>query len=146
MANVKVYFKKKLQLSHLNISQSQMYKVGVVGVAQVLDRTAQSLNENDQKAKPLTKAYAIRKTKMGRGNRRNLRFTGAMLREFRVRTVSNKSVAATNTSRLGRAKSNANNRIERWVAFSPRNRAAIDRAGRQIILERSIGRYVSGLS
>jgi hypothetical protein len=134
-AAVRLYFKKQIRVDHLTIPQFAMLRIGTVGVAQVADRTARALNENDQPAKPLKKGYAIFKSKRGKGNRRNLRLTGDMWREFRVRTVGENRANATLTSRKGRLKGLANQRIERWVAFSPANRAKIMSAANAIVTE-----------
>ena len=49
-----------------------MFKIGTVGVAAVKNRLAAAQGPTDSSAKPLTKRYAIQKTKLGKGNRRNL--------------------------------------------------------------------------
>ena len=89
----------------------------------------------DTAAKPLTKRYAIQKTKLGKGNRRNLMFTGDMLRNFLVRTVSENKAKASNSTRKDRIKAWVNQKIEPWGVFSPRNRQAVLEAGRRIVAE-----------
>jgi len=101
----------------------------------------------DTPAKPLTKRYAIRKTRLGKGNRRNLTFTGDMLRNFMVRTVSENRARAALSTRKDRIKAWVNQKIEPWVVFSPKNKAAVLEAARRVLnemkstllLERALG-------
>jgi hypothetical protein len=101
----------------------------------------------DSAAKPLTKRYAIRKTKLGLGNRRNLTFTGNLLRNFQVRTVSENRAKANVSTRKDRIKAWVNQRIEPWMVFSPKNRLAVFEATRRVLgemksrllLERQLG-------
>jgi hypothetical protein len=147
MASVRIWQKKRLVLDHLNFRQHQMFKIGTVGLAAVKNRVQAVLGPEDQPAKPLTKRYAIRKTKLGRGNRRNLTFTGNMLRNLSLRTVSEKAAKAGLTSRKERIKAWANQKIEQWLVFSPKNRTAVVEAARRVmqeaakrlVVERSLG-------
>src|SRR5512142_1096945 len=107
MASVRIWQKKQIRLDRLNFRQNQMFKIGNVGAAAVKNRVGAALGPADSAAKPLTKAYAIRKTRLGRGNRRNLIYTGDMLRNLQVRTVSeNKARAGLSTRR---------DRIKAWA-------------------------------
>lgn len=135
MASVRIYQKKQLRIDHLNVKQHQMFKLTTVAVAAVKNRVVAGLGPNDTPAKPLSQYYAIRKTKMGKGNRRNLMLTGDMLRNFNPRTVSEKRGVSSNTTRKDRDKALANERIEPWAVFSPKNRDAVLKAGRQMINE-----------
>jgi hypothetical protein len=124
-----------------------MFKIGGAGVASVKNRLAAAQGPTDASAKPLTKRYAIRKTKLGKGNRRNLMFTGDMLRNFMVRTVSDNKAKANNSTRKDRLKAWINQKIEPWVVFSPKNKATVGESARRVladmksklILERSFG-------
>lgn len=135
MATVRVYQKKQLRLDLLNFRQNQMFKVGNVGVAAVKNRLSAAQGPADSPAKPLTKRYAIRKTKLGRGNRRTLSLTGDMLRNFMVRTVSENKAKASLSTRKDRIKAWINQKIEPWVVLSPKNRAAVTEATRRILIE-----------
>jgi len=147
MASVRIYQKKEIRLDRLNFRQNQMFKIGNVGVAAVKNRVTAAQGPDDSPAKPLTKRYAIRKTRLGRGNRRNLTLTGDMLRNFMVRSVSEKQAKASNSTRKDRIKAWINQKIEPWVVFSPKNRAAVAEATRRVVaemvprltLERSLG-------
>jgi|YNPMSStandDraft_1061717.scaffolds.fasta_scaffold19761_3 hypothetical protein len=163
MATVRVYQKRQLRLDLLSFKQRQMYELGNVGVAAVKQRVAAAIGPTDAPAKPLSRGYAIWKTKQGRGNRRNLTFTGDMLRSFEVRTVSENRVKATVTGRSSIktirnrrgtlvgvpnvVKALANQKIEPWMVFSPRNREAVAKAAQRmleqmkprLILERALG-------
>ena len=68
--------------------------------------------------------------KLGKGNRRNLMMTGDMLRNFQVRTVSDNKAKANNSTRKDRLKAWINQKIEPWVVFSPKNKAAVAESAR----------------
>jgi hypothetical protein len=135
MASVRIWEKKQIRLDRLNFKQHQMFKIGNVGVAAVKNRVQAALGPGDQPAQPLTKRYAIWKTKRGRGNRRNLTFTGDMLRNFQVRTVSEKQARAGLSTRKDRIKAWVNQKLEPWVVFSPKNKAAVVEAARRVLNE-----------
>jgi len=135
MASVRVYVKKQLRLDLLNFKQRQIYELGSVGVAAVKERLAAARGPTDAPAKPLTKGYAIWKTRQGKGNRRNLTFTGDMLRNFQVRTVSENRAKANVSTSKNRIKAWANQKREEWMVFSPKNKAAVIEAARKMLEE-----------
>jgi hypothetical protein len=135
MSSIRIYQKKQIRLDRLSFWQVQMFKIGNVGVAAVKNRVAAALGPSDSPAKPLTKRYAIRKSKLGKGNRRNLSFTGDMLRNLMVRTVSEKAAKAGLSTRKDRIKAWANQKIEQWLVFSPKNKAAVVEAARRVMQE-----------
>ena len=147
MPSVRVYQKKQLRLDLLNYHQGQMYGLGMVAVQSSKERLAAARGPDDGPAKPLTKRYAIWKTRKGKGNRRNLWLTGEMLSNFTVRTVSENRASANVSSRKARIKAWANQKREAWMVFSPKNKAAVVDAARKmlnatkprLILERSLG-------
>ena len=147
MPSIRIYQKKQIRLDRLNFRQTQMFKIGNVGVAAVKNRLAAAEGPTDSSAKPLTKRYAVRKTQLGKGNRRNLMMTGDMLRNFQVRTVSDNKAKANNSTRKDRLKAWINQKIEPWVVFSPKNKAAVAESARRVlremrpklILERALG-------
>src|SRR5579884_891005 len=99
---VSIYFKKQMRLDRLNFNQMQMFKLGTVAVANVINRVTAALGPDDTPAKPLQKGYAIQKTRRGLGNRRNLTYTGDMLRNLSVRSVSENKASANVTTRDNR--------------------------------------------
>ncbi len=135
MPSVRIYVKKQIRLDRLNFKQTAMFKIGNVGVAAVKNRVTAAQGPNDSAAKPLTKRYAIWKSKRGGGNRRNLSFTGDMLRNFQVRTVSENKARASLSTRKDRIKAWVNQKIEPWVVFSPKNKAAVVEATRRVLNE-----------
>ena len=147
MSSVRIYQKKQIRLDRLNFHQTLMFKIGNVGVAAMKNRLAAAEGPTDSSAKPLTRRYAIQKTRLGKGNRRNLMMTGDMLRNFQVRTVSDNSAKASNSTRKDRLKAWLNQKIEPWVVFSPKNKTAVAEAARRalqemrpkLILERVLG-------
>lgn len=124
-ASIRLYVKKQLRLDRLNFRQSEMYEIGQAGLDSVLQRLAAAKGPNDGPAKPLTKRYAIYKSKKHLGNRRNLRLTGAMLSNLKLRTVSDNSAKAALTSRKEREKGRYNMRREEWLVFSRANAKAV---------------------
>jgi hypothetical protein len=136
VASVRIWFKRQLRVDHLNFRQFQMLKVGTVGLAAVKNRLAAGLGQSDAPARPLTKRYAIFKSKrLRRRAVRDLSLTGSMLRNLSVRTVSEKAAKASLTSRKDRIKGLANERIEPWLVFSRANNAAVTEAARRIFRE-----------
>ena len=135
MRSARIYFKKQVRIDHLTFRQQTMFHIGNVGVAAVKNRLAAALGPTDGPAKPLTKRYAIRKTQLGRGNRRNLMLTGDMLRNFMVRSVTENKARARNSTRKDRLKAWLNQKIEPWVVFSPKNEAAVAESARRVLQE-----------
>ena len=135
MPSVRVWQKKQIRLDLLSFKQEQMFKIGNVGVAAVKNRVQAARGPTDSAAKPLTKQYAIRKTILGRGNRRNLSLTGDMLRNLSVRTVSENKARAGYSTRKDRIKAWVNQRIEPWLVFSPKNEASVLEASRRVFQE-----------
>ncbi len=135
MPSVRVWVKKQLTVKHLNFKQREMLKLGTVGVSSVRNRVAAALGPDDNAAKPLTKKYAIYKSTLHKGNRRNLTFTGKMLGNLSVRTVSENTAKAGLTSRKERIKAWANTKLQPWVVFSARNRQAVGQAAERILKE-----------
>jgi hypothetical protein len=123
-------------VDHLNFRQLEMLKLGTVGLAAVKNRLAAGLGPTDGPAKPLTKRYAIYKSKrLRRRAVRDLSLTGSMLGNLSVRTVSERAAKAALTSRKERIKGLVNMRREPWLVFSPRNRAAVLEAARRLLRE-----------
>ena len=61
--------------------------------------------------------------------------TGDMLRNFQVRTVSDNKAKANNSTRKDRLKAWLNQKIEPWVVFSPKNRAAVAVSAQRVLQE-----------
>ena len=61
--------------------------------------------------------------------------TGDMLRNFQVRTVSENKAKASNSTRKDRIKAWINQKIEPWVVFSPKNKAAVVEAAQRVLQE-----------
>jgi hypothetical protein len=147
MPSVHVYQKRQLRLDLLNFRQRQMYELGGAGVAAVKARLGAAQGPGDSAAKPLTRRYAIFKTRKGKGNRRNLTFTGGLLRNFQVRTVSENRAKASVSTRKDRIKAWANQKREQWMVFSPKNKVVVVEAARKMLaamkprmlLERALG-------
>ena len=133
MPSVRIWQKKRLVLDRLTFPQLTMFKLGAAGVSAVKSRVQAALGPTDSPAKPLSKRYAIRKTRLGLGNRRNLSFTGDMLGNLQVRTVSENRAKASLSTRKDRIKAWANQKREEWMVFSPKNKAAVVEAARKML-------------
>lgn len=136
MPSVRVFVKKQRQVAHLGFKQFQMLKIGTVATAAVKNRVTSGLNAADAPSKPLSKGYAIFKTRrLRRKVKRDLTLTGQMLNNLQVRTVSNNYAQSRNTTRKDREKANRNQQVEPWVVYSRENERAITRATLLIFAE-----------
>lgn len=95
MATVRIYFKKQVRLDRLTFKQQQMFKITNAVLASVKNRVTSARGPSDGPAKPLSTYYAIRKGRLGLGNRRNLVKTGLLMRNTQVRTVSENKGSAS---------------------------------------------------
>lgn len=116
----------------LGYDTRQMYALGRFGLHLIKSRVARGIGSDDAPMKPLKKGYAIQKTKSGKGNRRNLSFTGDMLRNFTIRSISATQVRMDITSPKQRIKARANEQKSPWFGWSPRDLAQLTVAGRQL--------------
>ena len=135
MRSARIYFKKQVRIDHLTFRQQAMFHIGNLGVAAVKNRLAAAQGPDDGTAKPLTKRYAIRKTQLGLGNRRNLMLTGDMLRNFMVRSVTDNKARASNSTRKDRLKAWLNQKIQPWVVFSPKNQKAVKDGAQKVLAD-----------
>ena len=133
--SVRIWFKKTVKIDRLTFRQRDTLRIGSAGLLDFKRRVSQGLNTLDQPAKPLSKRYAIRKSRLRRGNRRDLWFTGKMLSNLTIRTVSDKRAVARLTSAKDRLKAAVNQRRERWLAFSPANTRAVLDTARKVLAE-----------
>lgn len=152
MASVRVYVKKKIEISRLNFDQKQMVTLGTIGLGSIKTRATRALNPNDAPAKPLTKRYAIRKSRL-RGvlkrlgsanlttNKRDLTLTGKMMNNLKLSTVSENKVSMRWSSQKERQKAANNQRLDPFIDFSPHNVQDVARNAGQI-LSNLIGRLV----
>ncbi len=140
MAMVRIWQGKKLRLDRLSFQQKHMVEIGSAGLLDVKRRLSEAKGPTDGPAKPLGKGYAIYKSKMRKGNRRNLFLTGDMLRNLSLRTVSENSARAGLTREKERVKGWNNMKKELWLVFSPSNVRATERKAREVF-----GRIVNGL-
>ncbi len=110
--SVRIWQKKQLRFDVLTVSQREMVTVGSAGLLSVFKRLSGARGPNDAPAKPLSKRYAIFKSRQHKGNRRDLKLTGAMLRNLTLRTVSENTARSGLTSRKERVKGLANMKRE----------------------------------
>lgn len=148
-ASIRVYVKKQIRVDRLSFGQVQMLKLGNVALAARKNDIAALRTPTGEPVKPLTKRYAIRKsrnTKRGQGGGRNvrdLRYTGDMLRNWLVRTVSDNKATASWSTLKDRQKALSNKRIQDFIAHSPGGIQAVRRAG-QLLLNEAAPRLLLG--
>ena len=133
--SVRIWQRKQLRLDRLTFRQRDMVQIGSAGLLAVKKRIATAQGPGDSPAKPLTKRYAIHKSKLRKGNLRDLWLTGKMLKNLTLRTVSDNTAKAALTSRKERVKGLANAKIEPWVVFSPKNKIAVMEKAKKVFLE-----------
>lgn len=127
--SVRIHQKKRIRLHGLTFKQLQMVKIGRVGLAEIKRRIAAAQGSNDEPAKPLKDvSYKLQKKRKGLPAVRDLHFSGEMMKNLTLRTVSEKAAKAAFTSRKARSKANANQNIEPFVVFSPKNEEVIREA------------------
>lgn len=148
--SVRIWAKKQLRLEPLTIRQRQMVEIGSAGLLSVFQRVRNAQNASDAPAKPLTKRYAIYKSKRHLGNKRNLFLTGQMLRSLKLRTVrDNRAYASVGAdmrveNKALRKKDKTirkltnkdvawvNQQRDPWLLFSPANRRVIIAKAREV--------------
>ncbi len=135
-ASIRIWEKKQLRLDKLTLKQREMVDIGSAGLLSVFQRLSKALGPTDAPAKPLTKGYAIFKSKQRKGNRRDLKLTGDMLRNLTLRTVTDTSAKAALTSRKQKVKGQANTKRQPWLVFSPANAKAVHDKALRIVQDR----------
>jgi hypothetical protein len=157
--SVRIWQKKQLRLDTLTFKQRDMVTIGSTGLLSVFKRVSAAQGPNDGPAKPLSPYYARYKSRMRKGNRRSLWFTGQMLGSLKLRTVSeNRAYSAvgetirtekrlikttdkkwTRKGKFERFLTNkdvarANQKREPWLTFSPINRQAVIAKAREVLI------------
>lgn len=122
----------KVTLAGFGPQKYQMYAWGRFAVDTVKARVLAGIGSDDQAMPGLKKGYAIKKSKLGAGNRRNLKLTGAMLDNLQVRYADPSKVRADITSRLGRIKARTNERKTPFFGFSRNDEKKIFTEGTRI--------------
>ncbi len=138
---VRVYVKRQLRLDLLDYDRQQMYRLGVFGLGEVLARLSKGISAEDSKAKPLSKTYAIRKSRAGLKNIRDLRGFGNggnMLDNLKVRTVGLNDVRAGFSTKRMREKALGNQRREPFMLFSPSNQRRVAQEANEIMARKKI--------
>src|SRR4051812_19772542 len=125
---IRLYLKNRLNLERLTFDQKRMFRLGTIAVGTVKDRVKRAMNETDSRSKPLNKRYAIRKTRFGKRNVRDLNYSGQMMTNFSLRTVNDNEAFARNTTKDNQNKARFNQNKERWIVYSRTNVDAIMKA------------------
>jgi hypothetical protein len=114
----------------IGFDEQTMLRYAQYAIALIRTRVSRGIGSDDAPMPGLKKGYAIRKTKAGKGNRRNLEFTGDMLNNISVRSVSATQARIDITSPKQRIKARANERRAPWWGLSPRDAAQLTTAAR----------------
>jgi hypothetical protein len=105
-----------------------------VGLASMKQRLARGVGSDDGPTRPLTKRYAIRKTRQLRqAAKRDMRLTGAFLDSFLPRYADEQRAAAYAGGRLGRAKAILYK--EELLNFSAADMRAMSEMARRLVPE-----------
>jgi hypothetical protein len=116
----------------IDTNAQQMLALGNFSISVMVGRVQRGIGSDDAPMKALKRGYAIQKTKKGLGNRRNLTYTGDMLRNISVRSVSARQVRIDITSTKQRQKARANEQKSPWWGWSARDMAQITKAIEQL--------------
>jgi hypothetical protein len=108
----------KITLSGFGPQKYQMYSWGKFAIEKVKERVSAGIGSDDAPLKPLSPGYAKRKQRIGKGSKRDMTFTGAMLKNLQIRAADPSKVRADITSRLARIKARTNERRTPFFGFS----------------------------
>lgn len=117
----------------LSFDVRQMYLLARFGVDIIKARVSRTIGSDDAPMPPLKKGYAIRKGRNAwRTNRRDLNYTGEMLENFTVRSVSASQARLDITSAKQRIKARSNERRAPWFGWSPRDIAKLSALAQEL--------------
>lgn len=119
----------------LDLEAQQIYSLALYGRDLIVDRVQSGIGSDDQPFPPLARGYGIQKTKAGKGNRRDLTFTGSMLDGLQVRSISSNQARISITRSLDRIKARANEQKSPWWGWSPSDVQKLSDAGGDVFSE-----------
>ena len=117
----------------------QLERIAEFGITRIQRRAQAGIGSDDAPMPELSRGYARRKARTGRTALRDLTFTGAMLNNLTVRSVSDSEVRMAITSTIERRKALANERLAPWFGWSPADVTALARFSGQIFTQGSTG-------
>lgn len=146
---------------NINFTALQMKALGDIAIGVIKDRVSRGIGSDDAPMKPLSgkrsaifnangkfarqrAGYAEWKQKRGGQPIRDLTLTGAMLRNFTVRSVSETQVRMDITSQKERVKARANEQRSPWFGWSPRDLIEITAAGERLFKKNIAGMGIGG--
>lgn len=109
---------RRIRIPRPKFFDIQMGRLAATGLASIKGRVSKGIGANDQQMPPLKRGYAIQKSKQGKGNRRNLSFTGAMLDNLTVRSANSREARIALTKASERTKALANQLRSPWLGWS----------------------------
>lgn len=115
-----------------DLQAQHLYDLATLGRDSIVERVQDGIGSDDQPFPPLSRHYAVQKTRAGKGNRRTMTFTGQMLDDMQVRSISNRQARISISSSLSRIKAKANEERTPWYGFSPNDIDKLSAAGEQV--------------
>lgn len=132
----------RVRLRGFGLRKIQHLKILGVGLKSIKARLARAVGQDDAPTEPLTKRYAIRKTRAGKSNRRDLNLTGQLLEGIKPRYSDDYRAIADATGRKGRMKA----RLYRdLLMFSPRDQVDMGRIA-TVLFKESVQRTMAPLT
>jgi hypothetical protein len=110
----------------ISLQTVQMESIGEYSIGLIKARARAGIGSNDAPMPGLSRGYARRKSRAGRGSSRDLTFTGEMLDALTVRSVSARQVRADITTASARIKAEANEQVSPWYGWSPADLSKIE--------------------
>jgi hypothetical protein len=126
MVSVKV--KRTGRVKAPNLDQGPMTRIGNAMVAAQLERWSKGINAEGNPAKKLSVKYAIIKQKtLHKKAIRDMRMTGALAENFKLRKAIGNEIRAENTSRMGRLHANRAQGYDQMIGFAGSDQTAVFR-------------------
>ncbi len=127
----------RARFNESGLTTDAMIGIGESFIDSMFARWDRAENVYDVPAKPLKKGYAIQKSKLRRGNRRNLKLTGDMRAHVKVLSANQNRVVIGPTDSAMAERIRFNNMKDRQYGVSPKDKEAIVKA---VLAARTVGR------
>ena len=115
----------QIRLLPVAFSRDQMAQIGSFGLEKLKRRVSFGIGSNDAAMPGLQVGYQRLKARRVGSSLRDLKFTGRMLDDLKIQSVSESSVRMDITTALSRIKARTNEQRSPWLSFSPSDEAAI---------------------
>ena len=124
-----------------------MAELGRIGEKTIKERASRCIGSDDLPMRPLSKGYAIKKSKQGKGNKPNLSYSGEMLNALSAGFATERGVRVSITTRHGRLAASGNEARSPWWGWSPKDVETIIRRAHELFRDSiaDIGVVLRGL-